>query len=262
MGTDAPLVSHEELLDAAVSAATEAVSVLHSAPTRAVIATKSSATDIVTATDLRCEEAIRASLAAATPGARMLGEESGHVALGEGPFDHIEWIVDPLDGTVNFSYGIPITAVSIAAASAGAVCAAVVIDGSGEHRFTATSAGGASLNDRPIAVSSCTQLSEAMIGTGYAYEPARRQAHARRMADLIGAVRDIRTFGSAALQLCAVACGRLDGYAERHIKPWDWAAAALICTEAGARLEYPCPENDDLMMATAPAVFDDLRSHL
>lgn len=254
--------SRPGLLAVANDAANQAVSVITSASSRAIIGTKSSATDIVTATDLKSEDAIRSSLQAATPGARMLGEETGHVQLGDGPFGHVEWIVDPLDGTVNFSYGIPVTAVSIAAAIDGSVCAAVVIDGTGTRRFSAVEGGGAFLNDEPITVSNCTELGGAMVATGYAYDAERRQVHARRMADLIGDVRDIRTFGSAALQLCGVASGRLDGYAERHIKPWDWAAGALICSEAGARMEFPCPENDDLVMATTPAIFDGLRRYL
>lgn len=259
---DTSHTSPTDLLGAAVAAALGAVSEINSAETRAVVATKSSATDVVTATDLRCEEIIKASLADATPGARMLGEETGQLHLGDGPFEAVEWIVDPLDGTVNFSYGIPITAVSIAAAIDGEVCAGVVVDGTGTQRFSAVKDGGAFLNDRPLRVSNCSELSKAMIATGFAYDAQRRQAHARRMADLIGEVRDIRTFGSAALQLCGVASGRLDGYAERHIKPWDWAAGSLICAEAGARIEFPCPENDDLVFATTPIIFDDLRRFL
>lgn len=254
--------SRPELLRLATVAAQQAVAVIESASSRAIIGTKSSATDIVTATDLKSEDAIRATLEVATPGARMLGEETGHVQLGDGPFGHVEWIVDPLDGTVNFSYGIPVTAVSIAAAIDGSVCAAVIIDGTGTRRFSATLGGGAFLNDRPISVSDCAELGGAMVATGYAYDAERRQIHARRMADLIADVRDIRTFGSAALQLCGVASGHLDGYAERHIKPWDWAAGALICSEAGARMEFPCPENDDLVMATTPAIFEGLRRYL
>jgi myo-inositol-1(or 4)-monophosphatase len=213
------------------------------------IATKSTVTDIVTATDLAAEQAIRDILGRRAPGSMVLGEEGGHVAAGVGPHGDIEWVVDPLDGTVNFAYSLPVTAVSVAAVIAGRPRAAAVIDVGTGDEFAAHAGGGARCGGVPIAVSTLDSLALALVATGYSYDPVLRARHGRTVADLVGQVRDVRCFGSAALHLCWVAAGRLDAYVERDIKPWDHAGGALIATEAGALVELPCPENDNLVLA-------------
>jgi myo-inositol-1(or 4)-monophosphatase len=217
--------------------------------------TKSSPTDIVTATDLESEELIRTRLAMATPTAGFVGEEGGS----SDPQRRLQWVVDPLDGTVNFWYGLPVVAVSIAAAIDGVVSAAAVVDVERGESFTAALGIGARANGAPITASSCAELSQALVTTGFSYHASIRAAQGDVVARLLPHVRDVRCFGSAALQLCWVACGRADSYFERDTKVWDYAAAALVAQEAGAVVELPCPENDSLTIAAAPTVFEELR---
>ncbi len=225
------------------------------------VATKSTFTDVVTETDRSTEALIRARLTTETPGARVLGEEEGTGVLGQGPFGAIEWVIDPIDGTVNFTYGLPTSAVSVAAVVGGRPVAGAVIDlGSGDL-FVAEAGAGATLNGAPVRCRSAGGLAMALVATGYSYSPELRRSHGRAIATLIGDVRDVRCFGSAALHLCWVACGRVDAYVERDIKPWDYAAGALIAREAGARVELPCPENADLVLAAHPELFPQLRGH-
>lgn len=227
-----------------------------------VVASKSTPTDVVTETDRSTEAFIRDRLAKATPGARILGEEEGMGVLGSGPYGAIEWVIDPIDGTVNFTYGIPITAVSVAAVVSGVPSAGAVIDIVAGDLFVGEASGGATLNGSPIRCRRAEALSKVLLVTGFSYAPTLRRSHATSIAELIGEVGDLRAFGSAALQLCWVACGRVDAYAERDIKPWDYAAGAIIAAEAGARIELPCPENRDLVLAVHPDLFDDLRQRL
>ena len=109
-------------------------------------------------------------------------------------------------------------------------------------------------------VSGCSELASALLATGYSYSAELRYRHGEIVREVLLKARDVRCFGSAALQLCWVACGRIDAYFERDIKVWDYSAGALIAREAGARTELPCPENDDLVLAASPAVFDSLRA--
>ncbi len=223
------------------------------------IATKSTTTDVVTRTDRSTEAFIRSRLGDVTRGARVLGEEEGDGVLGEGPFGELEWVIDPIDGTVNFTYGLVTSAVSIAAVVNGTSAAGAVADiGSGDV-FQAAAGAGALLNGAPIWCRSASELHTALLATGYSYSPALRRSHGQAIADLIGDIGDVRSFGSAALHLCWVACGRIDAYVERDIKPWDYAAGALIAKEAGARVELPCPENEDLVLAAHPGLFRQLR---
>jgi myo-inositol-1(or 4)-monophosphatase len=219
------------------------------------LATKSSPTDIVTQVDLDSEQLIRDTLAAATPGAGFVGEESGTSPAPR----RLRWIVDPLDGTVNFWYGLPVLAVSIAAAVDGNVVAGAVVDIASAEVFSAARGSGARLDGRPITVSAGPALAQALVTTGFSYGADVRAAQGAVIARLLPRVRDIRCFGSAALQMCWVGCGRTDSYFERDIKLWDYAAAALVAAEAGATVELPCPENDSLVMAATPAVFEPLR---
>jgi myo-inositol-1(or 4)-monophosphatase len=217
---------------------------------------KSSTTDVVTQTDLRAEDAIRALLLEATPDAGFLGEEGGTSAPGA----RLQWVVDPLDGTINFLYGVPLFAVSIAAALDGEVVAGAVIDVLRSETFSASLGGGARRDGEPVAVSDCAALPQALVVTGFSYQADERAVEGEVIHRLLSRVRDVRCFGSAALELCWVACGRADAYFQRGTEIWDRAAGALIAAEAGARIQLPCPENNDLSMAAAPGVFEDLWS--
>ncbi len=217
--------------------------------------TKSSPTDIVTQTDVESEALIRERLALATPEAGFVGEEGGSTD----PHRRLQWVVDPLDGTVNFWYGLPVVAVSIAAAIDGVVSAAAVVDVQRGETFSAALGVGARANGSAITASSCAELSQALVTTGFSYHAPVRAAQGDVVARLLPHVRDVRCFGSAALQMCWVACGRTDSYFERDTKVWDYSAASLVAQEAGAIVELPCPENDGLAMAAAPAVYEDLR---
>ena len=216
---------------------------------------KSSPTDVVTDIDLESEALIRRHLADATPEAGIIGEEQGSSDIGR----RLQWIVDPLDGTVNFTYAVPIVAVSIAAAWNGAVVAGAVIDVARDELFSAAREHGARIGQEPIHPSPCTELGEALLATGYSYAAALRRDHARVITELLPLVRDVRCFGSAALNLCWLACGRLDAYYERDTKLWDFAAGSLIASDAGALVERPCPENHNSVIAATHGVFAELR---
>jgi myo-inositol-1(or 4)-monophosphatase len=215
---------------------------------------KSSPTDVVTQTDLLAEDLVRRLLREQTPAAGFLGEEGGPTT----PSARLQWVIDPLDGTVNFLYGVPLFAVSIAAAVDGEVVAGAVVDVLRDELFTAHLGGGARRNGESISVSACASLPDALVATGFSYHAERRSLQGEVAQRLVSRARDLRCFGSAALELCWVACARLDGYFQRDTEIWDRAAGALIAQEAGARVELPCPENDDLVIAAPDGVFDDL----
>jgi myo-inositol-1(or 4)-monophosphatase len=217
---------------------------------------KTSPTDVVTQTDLRAEDLIRRHLRKATPAAGVLGEEGETTDRGA----RLQWVIDPLDGTVNFLYGVPLFAVSIAAALDGEIVAGAVIDVLRDELFSAHLGGGARLDGAPIAVSGCTVLPRALVATGFSYRAELRDLQGAIAHRVLSRARDLRCFGSAALELCWVACARVDAYFQRDTAIWDRAAGALIAAEAGATTELPCPENDDLVIAATPGVFDDLWS--
>jgi myo-inositol-1(or 4)-monophosphatase len=192
--------------------------------------TKSSPTDMVTALDHLSESLIVRGLTSARPQDAIVGEE-GTARPGT---SGVEWLVDPVDGTTNLLYGIPTWSVSIAAiadgvAVAGAVCAPAL----GEV-FTAVAGQGARCNGEPIRCSAIGDLSSALVGTGFSYQAARRAEQGVAVARLLPEVRDVRRLGSAALDLCYVAAGRLDAYFEQGLSPWDLAAGELVAREAGA----------------------------
>ena len=255
---DAAVPVPAELERIATDAARAAGTVVTSGYGRARgIASKSSPTDVVTQTDVDAEQLIRRVLQAATPTAGVLGEEGG-IETNAGA--RLQWVVDPLDGTVNFLYGIPLFAVSVAAAVDGEVVAGAVIDVLRDEVFSAHLGGGARLNGEPIGVSPCDRLAAALLATGFSYRAELRTTYGAIAYALLSNARDIRCFGSAALELCWVACARIDGYYERDIKVWDYSAGAHIAAEAGALTELPCPENDDLVIAAGPGLFPALRS--
>jgi myo-inositol-1(or 4)-monophosphatase len=220
-----------------------------------VVGTKTSHTDVVTQADLEVEDFIRAELLAATPGAGIKGEEQGSV----GGSTSVEWVVDPIDGTVNFLYNLPVVSVSIAASIGGLVVAGAVADVFRGEVFSSAKGSGARLNGVTVRVSEATSIIDSLVATGFSYDASARAAEGGVFANLLPAVRDIRCFGSAALHLSWVSCGRLEAFYERGLNQWDVAAGALISSEAGARVELGSPENGDLVLAAAPGVFEAIR---
>ena len=192
--------------------------------------TKSSPTDMVTEFDRASEAMICAGLAAARPDDAIVGEEGASRSGTSG----LTWHIDPIDGTSNFYFDLPMWAVSVGVADAnGPVAGAVFAPALGEM-WTGARGGGATMNGSPIMVRDNTVLTDAMVCTGYSYRVAERPAHARRVARLVTEVRDVRRFGAAAIDICLVATGRLDAYFEEHLHSWDLVAAQVIATEAGA----------------------------
>ncbi|SDT62026.1 inositol monophosphatase family protein [Actinoplanes derwentensis] len=225
----------DELLDVAVHAARDGGRVIRAAGTVRAIGHKSSGTDHVTEVDLASEAAIIAYLAAARPHDGLLGEEGGARAGTSG----LRWVVDPVDGTTNLLYGSPHVTVSIAAEQqlpdgTWRTVVGVVHDPSRSETFTAARGRGARLNGDPIRVNDPVPLDRALVTTGFAYQPSSRARQAATVVALLPRIRDIRSHGSAALELCWLAAGRCDAYYEDELAPWDFAAGALIAAEAGA----------------------------
>jgi myo-inositol-1(or 4)-monophosphatase len=230
----------------------------------AVAGTKSSPTDVVTEMDRASEALITGRLLAARPGDAVLGEEGGQT--GEG---RVRWIVDPLDGTVNYLYGLADWAVSIAAEVAGTVVAGVVAVPSRQEVFTAVRGGGAWLRvgeEPPLALRCNTGvgLARALVATGFGYEARRRAVQGEVAAALLPRVRDIRRGGSCAVDLCSVAAGRVDAFYERGVNYWDYAAGGLVATEAGARLGGldGRPASPRMTIAADPALYGELHDFL
>jgi myo-inositol-1(or 4)-monophosphatase len=202
-----------------------------------VAATKTSPVDIVTEVDRAAEQLIFERLMAARPDDGFLGEEGASAETTSG----VVWVVDPIDGTVNFLYGIPHYSVSIAATVDGASVAAVVVNVESGERFTATKGGGAFRDDTRLLVGTAgspAPLSQRLVGTGFNYVAEVKAKQTTAVSAMLHEVRDIRRMGSAALDLCSVACGRLDGFVEEGLNSWDLAGGGLVATEAGARLEH------------------------
>lgn len=223
-----------ELRDLAVLAARRAGELLldrfASAPEG--VSTKSSPTDLVSDADRDAEALIVGLLVDARPGDGILAEEGQSETSTSG----CRWVIDPLDGTVNFLFGIPVWSVSIAVEDGDGTLAGAVHDPNRNETFAALRGGGATLDGRAISVSRQADLTQALVGTGFAYDAPSRSAQAAVVARILPRVRDIRRSGSAALDLCSVACGRYDAFYEAHMEPWDKAAGALIVAEAGGEL--------------------------
>src|SRR5271165_3955520 len=237
----------EALLRIAVAAAAEAGRLLASwrgDERPEVVETKSSPTDVVTEMDRRSEALITSRIRADRPGDAVLGEEGGQTAGGPaggsdgGRPGRVRWVVDPLDGTVNYLYGLSDWAVSIAAEVDGTVVAGVVEVPRHGETFTAVAGQGAWLHRGEARVAlHCTSdvpLGQALVGTGFGYDSKRRRVQGEVIAALLPYIRDIRRGGSAAVDLCSVAAGRLDAFFERGLNYWDFAAGGLIAREAGA----------------------------
>jgi myo-inositol-1(or 4)-monophosphatase len=226
----APPPDERALLRIAVAAAEAAAAELRPrfGARAAGVRAKSTATDLVSDADVAAERAVRALLARERPVDAILGEEEGESGEGE-----LRWIVDPLDGTVNFLFGIPLFGVSIACEDAAGTLAGVMLDPLRGECFAATRSGRATLNGEPIRGSARSELAQALVATGFGYDAAVRARQAAVAARVLPAARDIRRGGAAALDLAWTACGRFDAYYERGVKHWDTAAGALICRRAG-----------------------------
>jgi myo-inositol-1(or 4)-monophosphatase len=221
-----------ELLELALGLAGRASSLLLDARTRpnSGVDTKTSASDLVSDADRASEALIVSGILAVRPDDAILAEEGASRAGTSG----VRWVIDPLDGTTNYLYGLPAWVVSIAAEVGGVVQVGVVADPSHCEVYSAVRGGGVWCNGAPISVSGAVVLGTSLIGTGFAYRSSRRAEQALALPRLLPAVRDVRRLGAAALDLCLVAGGRLDGYFETGLQPWDMAAGALIASEAGA----------------------------
>jgi myo-inositol-1(or 4)-monophosphatase len=240
-----------------------------------VVQTKSSPTDVVTEMDRRSEALITSRIRAHRPADAVLGEEGGQTAGGPagdgseaGRPSRVRWIVDPLDGTVNYLYGLHDWCVSIAAEVDGTVVAGVVEVPRRGETFTAVAGGGAWLRrgEARLALhcSAGVPLGQALVGTGFGYDAGRRQIQGEVVAALLPYVRDIRRAGSAAVDLCSVAAGRLDAFYERGLNYWDFAAGGLIAREAGATVGGLAgrPESTSLTVAAGPGLYQRLEAFL
>jgi myo-inositol-1(or 4)-monophosphatase len=249
-----------ELLALAVDVAREAAAVVAQGRATAAdhVDVKSSPVDVVTAVDRASEKLIVDRLLAARPDDGLLGEEGADRAGASG----VRWVVDPIDGTVNFLYDLPAYAVSIAAEVDGEVRAGVVLNAATGELFTATAGGGAHLSSpaRPepvrLAGSRPVSLEQTLVGTGFGYRVEQRRAQGQVVAELLPRVRDIRRYGSSALDLCSVAAGRIDAYYELDLNYWDHAAGALVAAEAGVVVTGLAgrPFAQPMAVAAAPSI--------
>ncbi|MBN94749.1 MAG: inositol monophosphatase [Deltaproteobacteria bacterium] len=223
-------------LEVAIQAA-KAASAIHQAARGSdlKVSTKSTAIDLVTRVDTESEEAIRSILLAAFPGDGILGEEGGERNGETGR----RWLVDPLDGTLNYAHGFPWYCVSIALEVDGDLQVAVVLDSAHDELFHARRGHGAWLGDQRLCVSSRDRLDQSMVATGFAYRPEWMAENVATFARMMPKVRAIRRPGAAALDLASLAAGRLDGFWEIHLNPWDVAAGVLLIEEAGGRVSGP-----------------------
>lgn len=282
---DKPGVEPARLRDVAVTVATEAAAFVRRRrgevfgpsaevdPSRSgdadTVRAKTTPTDPVTVVDTDAEQLLRDRLAVLRPGDPILGEEGG--GPGDSTADSagaVTWVLDPIDGTVNFVYGIPAYAVSVGAQINGVSVAGAVADVVAGRVYSAASGLGAHVTDghgtRQLRCNNVDELSMALLGTGFGYSPTRRIRQAELVARMLPVVRDVRRIGSAALDLCMVAAGHLDAYYEHGLQVWDCAAGALIAAEAGARVLLPDPDADGagLVVAAAPGIADALLAAL
>lgn len=226
-------------------------------------------TELVTQADIKADDLITDAIRSRFPGHRILSEEGDPDKAEADNLDSPLWVIDPIDGTVNYAYGHPQVAVSIAYADQGQVQVGVVYAPFVDEMFLGIKGQGATLNGEPITHSGVTDLRQSLLATGFPYGKDELAPLIERLGRVLHQCRDIRRIGSAALDICWVACGRLDGYYET-VSPWDFAAARLIATEAGVRGGHftPVPEgrNPELwsrdLIFTAPGIYDALRPYL
>jgi myo-inositol-1(or 4)-monophosphatase len=253
-----------ELLALAVPIAREAAALARAMRAAGVdpVATKSTLTDVVTAADRAVERQVREAIHEARPGDVILGEEFGGATRTTG--HDVRWILDPIDGTVNYLYDLPQYAVSLAAEVDGVVLAGVVINAATGKEWTAVRGAGAHADGRRLAGSSQTDLRQALVGTGFGYAAGRRLHQAAVLAGLIGDIRDVRRLGAAAIDLCLAAEGSLDAYYEKGLNPWDHAAGGLVAEEAGLLVTglAGAPAGPDMVVAAPPALHKGLHDRL
>jgi myo-inositol-1(or 4)-monophosphatase len=215
--------------------------------------------DLVTTADRESEKQIISTIKEIYPDHSIMAEESGR-HIGE---NDLLWVIDPLDGTTNFAHGVPIFAVSIALSSGGETQVGVILNPVSGELFSAIRGQGVSLNGNPISVTKTTSVAESLLVTGFSYKIAEDARHAiQRFENCLRASRGVRRLGSAALDLCFVACGRFDAFWEKDLKPWDTAAGALIAEEAGARISTydGGPFSNDIpeVLATNGLIHDEM----
>jgi len=254
----------EELLAVAVSVVREAAVAAQAMRVGTVrtVATKSSDTDVVTAADRAVEKLAVEALRAARPRDAVLGEESG--TTGRAGETAVRWVLDPIDGTVNYLYGLAPYAVSLAAEVDGTVVVGVVREVTSGQEWTAIRGVGSWRDGRRLTPSIATDLGQALVATGFGYAPARRAHQARVIAALLPEVRDIRRLGAASVDLCLTAEGRVDAYFEKGLQPWDHAAGGLVATEAGVRVSglAGAPPSEALVLAAPSGLYDALHDRL
>jgi len=256
----------DELHDVAISSALEAAALAHEGRRVGVevAATKSSLTDVVTEMDRKVEALLVDRILSRRQDDGILGEE-GADHVGE---TGIRWVLDPIDGTVNYLYDIPQWAVSVAAEIDGVTVVGVVAAPAMGETFVATVGRGARLHDahgvHKLRVNDPVEMESALVATGFGYTRERRTAQARVVEAVIPRVRDIRRAGAASLDLCFLAAGRVDAYYERGPQAWDLAAGGLVAQEAGARMEglHGRPAGHDLVLAAGPHLFVPLHDLL
>jgi myo-inositol-1(or 4)-monophosphatase len=262
-GAQVAEVNASILLDLAVTAARAgaALAVRRRVEGLGEVGTKSTDTDLVTAADRAVEQLLTEILLGARPGDRVLGEEGGERGT---PAGAVRWVVDPIDGTVNYVYGLPQYAVSVAAEVGGQVVAGVVRNAATGEEWTATLGGGAWRGGRRLTGSAATSLDRCLVATGFGYDAARRAHQAGVLAQLLPRVRDIRRFGAAAIDLCLAAEGLVDGYYEKGLNAWDHAAGGLVATEAGLLVTglRDAPPGQAMVVAAPPAVHGELHALL
>jgi myo-inositol-1(or 4)-monophosphatase len=257
-------VSEIELLDLAVRIAADAAVTAYRMRSEAIteVDTKSTLTDVVTAADRAVERQVIAAIQDARPGDAVLGEEYGD--NGSARPGRVRWIVDPIDGTVNYLYGLPQYAVSIGAEVDGEVVAGVVHNPATGAVWTAAKGRGAFRDGRRLHASGVTELGQTMVATGFAYAAARRAHQGRVIAALLPRIRDMRRLGAASLDLCATAEGTVDAYFEKGLAAWDLAAGGLIAREAGVLvtgLNGAAP-GPDMVLAAPPSIHAQLHDAL
>jgi myo-inositol-1(or 4)-monophosphatase len=252
--------SPDELVDLASRLARSAGEVLRDRPAHLTAGAKSTPTDAVTEMDRAAERIILDGLAAERPDDAVVSEESD----GRSGSSGVTWYVDPLDGTVNYLYGLAPYSVSIAAAIDDTLVCGVVRDVAHDVEFAAVVGQGARRDGQLLACTTQPDPAFALVATGFGYDARRRAAQARALTTVLPRVRDIRRIGSAALDLCAVASGTVDAFYEAGMFAWDWSAGAVIAREAGARVDglQGRPPGAHTTLAANPALFDALHEIL
>jgi len=248
----------EQLLELAQRIGRDAAALLSDRPAELQVETKSTAIDVVTQMDIKVEAFIVEQLLAARPDDGLIGEEGAARESTSG----ITWVIDPLDGTVNYLYDLPGWNVSIAAKDEQGQLVGVVTAPSINSTWWAVRGGGAFFNGRPIRCNDPIEMDRALLATGFQYDTSHRGQQIEHVARALPIIRDIRRNGAAAVDLCHVAMGRVDGYYEHGLKEWDWAAAGLIATEAGARFALYGQAPYMMTLAAGPHLFGELESFL